>query len=75
MLAELKVATLLAGVRGAPPADLGAIVRAITGLAELACELGQDIDALDINPLICGPRGAIAVDALVISRGSEARDR
>ena len=47
------------------PADLGAIVRAITGLAELASELGEDIDALDINPLICGPHGAIAVDALV----------
>ena len=68
LLAELKVSTLLAGARGAPPADLAAIVRAITGLAELAHELGQDIDALDINPLICGPDGAIAVDALVIGR-------
>ena len=68
LLAELRVAALLAGARGAEPADLGAIARAITGLAELACELGQDIDALDINPLICGPHGAVAVDALVISR-------
>jgi acyl-CoA synthetase (NDP forming) len=68
LLAELRVAALLAGVRGAKPADLGAIARAITGLAELACELGQEIDALDINPLICGPHGAVAVDALVIPR-------
>ena len=68
LLAELKVAALLAGARGAPPADLGAIARAIAGLAELASELGEDIDALDINPLICGPDGAIAVDALVIPR-------
>ena len=68
LLAELRVAALLAGARGAEPADLGAIARAITGLAELACELGQDIDALDINPLICGPHGAVAVDALVIPR-------
>ncbi len=66
MLAELRVAALLAGARGAAPADLGAIARDITGLAELACELGQDIDALDINPLICSQDGAIAVDALVI---------
>ncbi len=68
LIGELKVAALLAGARGAPPADLGAIARAISGLAELACELGQDIDALDINPLICGPGGAVAVDALVIAR-------
>jgi acyl-CoA synthetase (NDP forming) len=68
LLAELKIAKLLAGVRGAPPADLAGIARAIVGLAELACELGQDIDALDINPLICSPDGATAVDALVITR-------
>jgi acyl-CoA synthetase (NDP forming) len=68
LLTKLKVGKLLAGVRGAAPADLGAIARAITGLAELASELGQDLDALDINPLICGPAGAVAVDALVIPR-------
>jgi succinyl-CoA synthetase beta subunit len=66
LLAELKVGKLLAGARGAAPADLGSIARAITGLAELASELGQHIEALDINPLICGPGGAIAVDALII---------
>jgi acetate---CoA ligase (ADP-forming) len=68
LLADLKVSKLLAGARGAAPADLGAIARAITGLVELASELGHDIEALDINPLICGPSGAIAVDALIIPR-------
>ena len=68
LLAELKIAPLLAGVRGAAPANVAAIASAITGLAELASELGQDLDALDINPLICRPDGATAVDALVIGR-------
>jgi len=68
LLAELRVARLLAGVRGGPPADLGAVTRAVSGLSELAIELGDRIDALDINPLICGPHGAVAVDALVIAR-------
>ncbi|HEX9518097.1 MAG TPA: acetate--CoA ligase family protein [Streptosporangiaceae bacterium] len=68
LLAELKVSKFLAGARGAVPADLAAIARAITGLAELASELGQDIEALDINPLICGPASAIAADALIIPR-------
>ena len=66
MLAELRVARLLAGVRGAPPADLGAVVRAITGLSELALDLGDGLAALDVNPLICGPDGATAVDVLAI---------
>jgi hypothetical protein len=68
MIAELRIARLLAGVRGAPPADLGAVVRSITGLSELAVDLGGELEALDVNPLICGPSGAIAVDVLAVTR-------
>jgi succinyl-CoA synthetase beta subunit len=68
MLATLRVARLLAGVRGQPPADLDAVAAAITGLSQLAAELGGELEAVDINPLICGPAGAVAVDALVIPR-------
>jgi acetate---CoA ligase (ADP-forming) len=68
MIAELRLARLLAGVRGAPPADLDAVVRSITGLSELAVDLGGEIEALDVNPLICGPSGATAVDVLTITR-------
>jgi acyl-CoA synthetase (NDP forming) len=68
LLAGLRVRALLDGVRGAPPADLGAVVQAICGLSELAMELGDRLEALDVNPLICGPDGAIAVDALAMPR-------
>ena len=67
MIGELRAARLLAGVRGAPPADLDAVVRSITGLSELALDLADQIEALDVNPLICGPAGATAVDALAVS--------
>ena len=68
MISELRVARLLAGVRGAPPADLEAVVRSITGLSQLALDLGDELEALDVNPLICGPSSAAAVDVLAISR-------
>ncbi len=71
MLAELKVAKLLAGVRGTAPADLDAIATAIINLAELATDLGDHLAALDLNPLICTPTGAIAVDALIIPRQAD----
>ena len=67
-LDRLRLAAVLAGTRGQAPADLGAIADAITGLSRLACDLGDALDALDINPLICGPSGAIAADALLIPR-------
>jgi acetate---CoA ligase (ADP-forming) len=66
LLSRMRSAELLDGVRGAPPADRDAIARAITALSALALELGDALDALDINPLICGADGAVAVDALAI---------
>jgi acyl-CoA synthetase (NDP forming) len=68
MIAELRISRLLAGVRGAPPADLGAVVRCVIGLSELALDLGGELEALDVNPLICRPSGATAVDVLAVAR-------
>ena len=67
-LARLRIAPVLAGSRGQPAADLGAIADAIAGLSHLACDLGDTLEALDINPLICAPTGPLAVDALLIPR-------
>ena len=68
MLRRLRVLAVLDGARGQRAADLAGVAAAITGLSALACELGDALDALDINPLICGPGGAVAVDALVVTR-------
>jgi acyl-CoA synthetase (NDP forming) len=67
-LRRLRIAPVLAGSRGQPAADLGAIADAIAGLSRLACDLGDALEAFDINPLICTPSGALAVDALLIPR-------
>ena len=64
MLSRLRVAPLLTGFRGRPSANLDAIAEAITAVSAIACELGGELAALDINPLICGPDGAVAVDVL-----------
>jgi acetate---CoA ligase (ADP-forming) len=66
MIGELRVSRLLAGIRGAQPADLDAVSSAITSISTLAADLGDKLLALDVNPLICGPRGAVAVDALAV---------
>ena len=65
-LGRLRLAAVLAGTRGQPPADLDAVAAAVTGLSRLACDLGDALDALDINPLICGPSGAVAADVLAV---------
>jgi acetate---CoA ligase (ADP-forming) len=68
LVGGLRVQRLLAGARGAAPASMDAVLSAIVGLSQLAVELGDELEALDVNPLICGPEGATAVDALAIPR-------
>jgi acyl-CoA synthetase (NDP forming) len=68
LVGGLRLQRLLAGARGAAPASMDAVLSAIVGLSQLAVELGDELEALDVNPLICGPEGATAVDALAIPR-------
>ena len=65
---RLRIAPVLAGARGQPAADLGVIAGIIVALSGLACDLGDMLDALDVNPLICGPAGAVAADVLAVPR-------
>ena len=74
MLAELRGAALLDGVRGRPPADVDALVEVVLRVQRMALELraahSSGLAELDINPLVVLPRGqgAVALDALAICR-------
>ena len=65
LIDRLDARALLDGVRGAPPADVNALARTLSRLSLLARDLGDLIGALDVNPVIVGPCGCVAVDALV----------
>ncbi|MEW2581979.1 acetate--CoA ligase family protein [Streptomyces virginiae] len=70
MLTELRGHALLEGVRGAPPADVDALVEVILRIQRMAMEFGDELAELDINPLMVLPRGqgAVALDALAVCR-------
>jgi hypothetical protein len=48
--------------------DEAAVVRAALGLAALAEDLGDLIEAVDVNPLVALPDRAVVVDALIVPR-------
>ena len=54
--------------RGEPAADVSALADVVVGFSQLATELGDVLDAVEANPVIASPTGAIAVDALLIAR-------
>ncbi|MFD9815489.1 acetate--CoA ligase family protein [Streptomyces sp. NPDC059080] len=70
MLGALRGHALLEGVRGAPPADVDALVEVVLRVQRMALELDGDLAELDINPLVVLPRGqgAVALDALAVCR-------
>jgi acetate---CoA ligase (ADP-forming) len=64
LLDELpKVSALLDGHRGGGAADRGAVARAVVVVSQVALAWDR-LEALDVNPLVCGPEGVLAVDAL-----------
>jgi len=67
LLQGLRGWSLLTGLRGKPPADVDALCDAIVKVSNLAVNLGEQLLALDINPLVvhANSRGVVAVDALV----------
>jgi acetyltransferase len=67
MIAELRGANLLRGVRGRRPSDVAALADALVGLAGLAEAHGDRLRALDLNPLIVldEGHGVVAVDWLI----------
>ena len=57
---------LLTGARGRPPADLGALCRLIARFGDLAAGARGQIAEIEINPVLAGPQGAVAVDCITL---------
>jgi acyl-CoA synthetase (NDP forming) len=66
MLGELRGSALLRGVRGQPAADRAALVDVLMKMQRLAVDLSGEVAEVDVNPLLAGPDGAVAADALVV---------
>ena len=59
-----KAGRLVAGFRGAPAADVASLEDLVHRLGRLAEEI-PEVGELDLNPVLAGPDGCVAVDARV----------
>jgi acetate---CoA ligase (ADP-forming) len=66
MLDELRGRALLDGVRGRRPVDRAALAQLISAVSCFGAAAGERLESLDINPVLAGPDGAIAVDWLLL---------
>ncbi|MFQ5874313.1 MAG: acetate--CoA ligase family protein, partial [Dehalococcoidia bacterium] len=70
MIDGLRGKALLLGTRGQPRGDLEALAQAILALSHLALDLGEEVEEVDLNPVIVQREGegVVAVDGLVVVR-------
>lgn len=66
MYRGLKAHRLLEGYRGAAPADLGKLAQTILMFSSLVMELEEQIDSIDVNPLLCSSKDCVVADARLI---------
>lgn len=66
-LGRLRIAPILAGVRGEPPIDLAPVCAMAVRLGQLMVAAAGQVASIDVNPVIVGAAGepAVVVDALV----------
>jgi acyl-CoA synthetase (NDP forming) len=65
MIVGLKAYPMLNGYRGAPPADVKAIVNVLLAVSKLVMD-HSEIKELDLNPVMAYEKGAKTVDARII---------
>ncbi len=72
MIDSLKANRLLMGVRGKPAANRQALIDAIVKLSVIAYEFRDSIAEIDINPVLVNTDEALALDALILRKKTEA---
>jgi acyl-CoA synthetase (NDP forming) len=70
LLSRLKGARLFAAYRGAPAADVDALVALIVALSQFAADHADAIAEIDLNPVLVHAKGqgVSVVDALIVKR-------
>ena len=66
MIKGLKAHALLEGYRGAEPVNLPALTRLLLVFSELAMDLQEDVESMDLNPVKCSADQCIVADARIM---------
>jgi acetyltransferase len=71
MISELRTAAILKGIRGESPSDRDSLVENLLRLSQLVIDF-PEIEGIDINPLKVLEKGAVAVDARILLKSTQA---
>jgi acyl-CoA synthetase (NDP forming) len=73
MIGGLKAHRLLTGYRGGESVDLNRLTETLISFSSLVMELGEGIESIDINPLLCSSHRCVIADARIILRSEDGK--
>lgn len=68
MMAEIKGHALLTGFRGQPGVDIDALAEVLVNLSQFAAANADQLETIDLNPVVALPAGLFALDTVLIGR-------
>lgn len=68
MIREVRGHALLAGARGGKAMDVNTLASTLAAVSRLAYANADRIESIDVNPFVVLPKGAMALDALIVPR-------
>jgi acyl-CoA synthetase (NDP forming) len=71
LLESLLIAPRLRGLRGEPAVDWEELCRTVSRFSAIAASCGETVMEIDVNPIIAGEWGCVAVDALLINKNQQ----
>ena len=63
MLKSIKARPLLEGYRGSEPINIETLKKLLLAFSGMVMELGEEVDSIDLNPVICNASKCVVTDA------------
>ena len=71
MVAGLKGSRLLTGYRGSRPIDMDRMAQLLMRFSTLLTEMAEQVESIDLNPVICSETDCMVADARIILRSGD----
>lgn len=68
MIQSIKAVSLLKGFRGAERVNRDMLIKLVIRFSELVMDLGDKIESIDLNPVMCSSQRCVIADARIMMR-------
>jgi hypothetical protein len=68
MIRSIKAVSLLEGFRGSERVNIDTLKKLVIRFSELVMDLGDTLESIDLNPVMCSSKRCVIADARIMLR-------